>query len=674
MSFGVAYNNFVVPVSEHLEPLLDFNREKKDSETVLMVDYSNSMKIADIDDKKLPAITPHVLIDRMKPSQVTKFFSNIKVKCTPPAGLDRIIRTVATQVLRMAPDNWSKLVKERDDSNRYHNEMYWYGSKEPDHLVEKWKEYLEKDQEIHGRNLYGDIADGKNDGDDGPKSTKTNFGMHIIPNTDGFAKLGVILIKLIKLADVFNFPITIVHIYCMMCININLCDYVLKSADASGLIQEIIDKDPEVKTVVQYHFEYAIRILKLEENISRRVTMDTHRNIFTIDQASKLPFFDAKACNSPYLTTIAGKDIETRCPLLLNKERRILPRVEFDRRFNMLTNDLITKEVIDTVRGRVAMSGGVILACNHESPLEENFKTDDEKSGNDFQKYFDVHYKSWNTFLPDGKWDAEVAKENFSKVSDLDFGLMLPCTDDKAKDDETLEAKVYEIVEVLKEAVKGKKPLFDTGDENVEPFTVINVPSANNYPHWYVYSPYMNVTIEFFRCKVCEGNVNPQKSTLINRFHGGWVRSWFDGDQVYMMMNAITSIKTGVSEVFHYKNNSQVPIEIIFKYNSRGFTLLMNKKMKLQFFEYIALIHPQFNIPKKDYDKNITKDHLVVRPMMPGHPFNHGPTDADQANFVSLKAVENYSLRDLTFKGMQLNTYKTPFLCAPDPDVLTKLS
>ncbi len=93
--------------------------------------------------------------------------------------------------------------------------------------------------------------------------------------------------------------------------------------------------------------------------------------------------------------------------------------------------------------------------------------------------------------------------------------------------------------------------------------------------------------------------------------------------------------------------------------------------MLFQFYEYNALTNPILKIPKKDYEKNITKNHLVVNPIAPNHWYKLGIEDP--AIRPTINATENYHIRDLTFKGMKIINYKGSFIQRPQTDVLPNL-
>ena len=84
-------------------------------------------------------------------------------------------------------------------------------------------------------------------------------------------------------------------------------------------------------------------------------------------------------------------------------------------------------------------------------------------------------------------------------------------------------------------------------------------------------NPYLNRELEIFPVFVNDF------FGIVSKFHLNCVRSYFDGEQVYLTPSCISAHKTYMNLDYKYFSGSKDPIEIINKYRMRGFGTFLNK-------------------------------------------------------------------------------------------------
>jgi len=88
----------------------------------------------------------------------------------------------------------------------------------------------------------------------------------------------------------------------------------------------------------------------------------------------------------------------------------------------------------------------------------------------------------------------------------------------------------------------------------------------------------------------------------VSRFHLPCVRSYYDGNQVYLLPSAISALLTGKCIDYKYFAGVRSPFEIILKYIFRGYSIFLNKREMVKIVEYIK----QSDVWKKAFKWNDT--------------------------------------------------------------------
>lgn len=115
-------------------------------------------------------------------------------------------------------------------------------------------------------------------------------------------------------------------------------------------------------------------------------------------------------------------------------------------------------------------------------------------------------------------------------------------------------------------------------------------------------------TIEIFKSK------DENYFSIISKFHMGFVRAFWNGKTVKCIPSYITSMMLQLSVDYKYFASIRDPIEIINKYRSRGFGIILNEYEKLHMAYYNTTVIKDSDVNKKwikMYNVNIKSKYSV---------------------------------------------------------------
>lgn len=125
-------------------------------------------------------------------------------------------------------------------------------------------------------------------------------------------------------------------------------------------------------------------------------------------------------------------------------------------------------------------------------------------------------------------------------------------------------------------------------------------------------SKYLKHKFEIFR-------INEKEFfSTVSRFHLPCVRSYYNGENCYMLPSAITAYQTLTNIDFKYFVGSHDPINIIDKYRKRGYGTIMNQIEIKQFISYIVTVG---NYKKAYGIKDISEIKNIVGNINVNHDF-----------------------------------------------------
>lgn len=139
-----------------------------------------------------------------------------------------------------------------------------------------------------------------------------------------------------------------------------------------------------------------------------------------------------------------------------------------------------------------------------------------------------------------------------------------------------------------------KKEIDNEPDDSYDPPDNILFLPKLNYK-FRISSPYLPHQFEIFQTKYIEF------FATVSRFHLPIVRSYYDGNTVYITPSCITACMTFLNMDYKYFAGSKDPIEIINKYRSRGFGTILNENEIKRLLEYSSVV-PKW---KAKYDLNV---------------------------------------------------------------------
>lgn len=95
-------------------------------------------------------------------------------------------------------------------------------------------------------------------------------------------------------------------------------------------------------------------------------------------------------------------------------------------------------------------------------------------------------------------------------------------------------------------------------------------------------TPFLNHTIEVFRVS------GDDFFSTVARFHLPCVRSYYDGENVYMLPSCVSALMTYMNQDYKYFAGIRDPCDILIKYMSRGFGTYLNPKEKTALLDYVS--------------------------------------------------------------------------------------
>jgi len=122
-----------------------------------------------------------------------------------------------------------------------------------------------------------------------------------------------------------------------------------------------------------------------------------------------------------------------------------------------------------------------------------------------------------------------------------------------------------------------------------------------------IYSPKINRQFEVFKIK------KDNFFSVVSKFHMGFVRAYWNGTTVKCLPSYISSMMLQLSTDYNYFASIRDPIEIINKYRSRGFGIILNDNEKIHMIYYNSLkMDKEENVWNKMYNINIKNKQSIT--------------------------------------------------------------
>jgi hypothetical protein len=416
--------------------------------------------------------------------------------------------------------------------------------------------------------------------------------------------------------------------------------------------------------ILRYYLGFTWIKLYFDESVIGINSKSTDTHIFTINTASRLPYFPVDYKNltfNPYIAfpvkqQCISQDNLYGLPTYTNNNyniRKINNLDTFKKNIKKFISGIYSDFLkdINLKEHNMAISGSIMAACISDSPL--------------LKFYHDEYY---DHFYEDADIDVMVKGDVFEFINNVaSFHMKLKTNINKinSKIDVFLEDKTFASLFIPKKYMKDTfgiekydvtnsqikeilKPLFeqlrdeylttlDIDKLNAEGKTInfncdYNIfitknkePSLTYSFKYKILSPLLKHQFELFQVKSYDF------IGIVSRFHLGCVRAYYDGEDVYMTPSCITAHLTGMHLDIKYVSSVRNPIEIDMKYRNRGFSRILSIRESCVLHNYcnsiepwktlcnkqkilgnIDYTHPIFHRNLKTYNNNLLINQLSV--------------------------------------------------------------
>jgi len=378
-------------------------------------------------------------------------------------------------------------------------------------------------------------------------------------------------------------------LFCRLCVSREFCHLVLnerifKIMFDNGLYPENTPFNDYLEIIHNSMF-YGFYLMYKEECTIKSMANATHRCVFDLETVQHFPVFDGALSENPYIPlTLSTKYLNAEQiptneylfkPLrVTNAKRGVYTLHSTQERFDIFTDGIFRGISWD----KLSMTGSLLPACVIRNPLEELFDIDlpmttdlsDPETARQYWKdnrskvhnYFDEYYPSKNVLNPKYMTEGDALYEGFDTdlMSDIDIIVDLG-------DDADFDRKVLEVFEIVKaNAIRNhlENPTMYPSDA----VKMLKITTPQSYKY-YIVGPALHKNIELFRIFV-------HPLGCVSRFHFPCVRGIYSGDSVKLFPSMISAAFTGVLLEYKWMSSAKNTKDLVCKYFTRGFTLLLN--------------------------------------------------------------------------------------------------
>jgi hypothetical protein len=386
-------------------------------------------------------------------------------------------------------------------------------------------------------------------------------------------------------------------LYCRMVASREFCHFILRSRIVMNLLFRIPgDNEPpnpfldeKYQEIIHNFLFYGLYLMYKEECTVKSVANPEHRFVLDLETIQHLPVYDGPLADNPFIPLtlsneyLYAQQVPTQeylfKPLnVSNKERGLYTLHSSQARFRVFTDGIFDGLNWD----KLSMTGSVMPAVVIRNPLEKLFglslpKDVDQKDPNaaraywqehrtELENYFDEYYPSKN-ILNSGYFNPEnPLYENLTdaseRLSDIDIIVNLD-------DDNEFDKKVLEVFETIQTNVtRNHEENPDKYPSDKIKMLKIETPASYKY---YIVGPGLMKNIELFRIFV-------DPLGCVSRFHFPCVRGTYNGDSISVFPSFISAAYTGILIDYKWMSSAKDTKDLVCKYYTRGFTLVLNKK------------------------------------------------------------------------------------------------
>jgi hypothetical protein len=392
------------------------------------------------------------------------------------------------------------------------------------------------------------------------------------------------------------------------------CHYIVNNKQNLETLNELfVTWNP----IYKYIFGYAWNTMLLEEYADGVKISTKNRYIFDINTASVLPEFDLdneNIHNNPYVKIHVNRkefannnimklrpmnqtnkivDMETFLKNMHSNTCNVLKFIDFDGSI-CVTGSVIPRYCVNTDGTKYA-SADIDILCKHASTTK-------------FIKKVNNIYASLNASKNESKIisiDKKLTKTMYITILRTCLYKLLnkqESENDQCVKDFTSESVKNALYDMYLEKKKARNEenkenyidaIFEYVTLNETSFTLSDIPIEQQPDDIIVYNesktPICRISenIKFnLTCKFKTTTIDLELFNIkcndffegITKFHLACVRGYYDGKNCYLLPSCITALKTNIIIDTKLYGNKNKIIQILKKYNNRGFSVLLNKQ------------------------------------------------------------------------------------------------
>lgn len=444
-------------------------------------------------------------------------------------------------------------------------------------------------------------------------------------------------------------------LFCRLCTSREQCHFAFNTKIMQMMFApETPFQEPEYLEIIHHFMFFGFYLLYKEECTIKSMVNPTHRCVLDLETVQYMPVYNGALSENPYIPlTLSTKYLYAEevpnekyifKPLRVsNNERGVYTVHSTQSRFDVFTDGVFRGLNWD----KLSMTGSVLPACVIRNPLEKLFginlpMSQDLKdpemakkywkdNQNALRNYFDEYYPSKNILDPSylninmeinniNETNAETIPTE--KLSDIDIIVDFG-------DDQDFDQKVLEVFEVIQNNVN-RNHKEDPARFPSTQIKLLKITTPMSYKY-YIVGPGLHKNIELFRIFV-------HPLGCVSRFHFPCVRGTYNGESIKMFPSMVSAAFTGTLLEYKWMSSAKNTKDLVCKYYTRGFTLILNASEHDSMLEHIQNENSRWGylMGLNDNERSVSLTNPVFKPRQAMTGIYHG------LNHLKLKSGPAY--------------------------------